>query len=154
MRSSRAVFLVLAACGLCFTMRPAPAAPATSSEEEFLTGTPALRYSLAKLNMLGSVLWIGAHPDDENNAALAYISRGLKARTGYLSCTRGEGGQNLLGLEQGPLLGVIRTQELLAARRDDGGSQYFTRAIDFGFTTSVDETMANWGHDRTLADIV
>jgi LmbE family N-acetylglucosaminyl deacetylase len=122
--------------------------------EEFLTGTPAIRYSLAKLNVLGSVLMIGAHPDDENNAVMAYLSRGLKARTGYLSCTRGEGGQNLLGLEQGALLGVLRTQELLAARRDDGGAQYFTRAIDFGFTTSVEETMANWGHDRTLADIV
>jgi LmbE family N-acetylglucosaminyl deacetylase len=122
--------------------------------EEFLTGTPAIRYSLAKLNVLGSVLMIGAHPDDENNAVLTYLSRGLKVRTGYLSCTRGEGGQNLLGLEQGALLGVLRTQELLAARRDDGGTQYFTRAIDFGFTTSVEETMANWGHDRTLADIV
>ena len=124
------------------------------AEEEFLTGTPAIRYSLAKLNVLGSVLMIGAHPDDENNAVLAYLSRGLKARTGYLSCTRGEGGQNLLGQEQGALLGVLRTQELLAARRDDGGAQYFTRAIDFGFTSSVEETMANWGHDRTLADIV
>ncbi len=124
------------------------------AQEEFLTGTPAIRYSLAKLNVLGSVLMIGAHPDDENNAVLAWISRGLKARTGYLSCTRGEGGQNLLGQEQGALLGVLRTQELLAARRDDGGAQYFTRAIDFGFTTSADETMMNWGHDRTLADIV
>src|SRR5580704_11812268 len=92
--------------------------------ESFLIGTPAIRYSLAKLNVLGSVLMIGAHPDDENNAVLAYTSRGLKARTGYLSVTRGEGGQNLLGLEQGALLGVIRTQELLAARRDDGGAQY------------------------------
>ena len=128
--------------------------PAARAEEEFLVGTPAIRYSLAKLNMLGSVLMIGAHPDDENNALLAYLSRGLKARTGYLACTRGEGGQNLLGLEQGALLGVLRTQELLAARRDDGGSQYFTRAIDFGFTTSPEETMADWGHDRTLADIV
>src|ERR1035438_10228114 len=122
--------------------------------DAFLTGAPAIRQSLAKLNILGSVLMIGAHPDDENNAVLAYLSRGLKARTGYLSCTRGEGGQNLLGQEQGALLGVLRTQELLAARRDDGGAQYFTRAIDFGFTSSVEETMANWGHDRTLADIV
>ncbi len=97
---------------------------------------------------------IGAHPDDENNALLAYCSRGLKLRTGYLSCTRGEGGQNLLGSEQGALLGVLRTQELLAARRDDGGAQYFTRAIDFGFTTSAQETLDKWGRDRTLADIV
>jgi LmbE family N-acetylglucosaminyl deacetylase len=122
--------------------------------EEFLIGTPAIRYSLAKLNVLGSVLMIGAHPDDENNAVLAYCSRGLKLRTGYLSCTRGEGGQNLLGPEQGALLGVLRTQELLAARRDDGGAQFFTRAIDFGFTTSPQETLDKWGRDRTLADIV
>lgn len=122
--------------------------------EDFLMGTPAIRYSLAKLNVLGSVLIIGAHPDDENNAVLAYCSRGLKLRTGYLSCTRGEGGQNLLGPEQGALLGVLRTQELLAARRDDGGRQYFTRAIDFGFTTSAQETLDKWGHDRILSDIV
>jgi LmbE family N-acetylglucosaminyl deacetylase len=122
--------------------------------EDFLIGTPAIRYSLAKLNVLGSVLMIGAHPDDENNALMAYCSRGLKLRTGYLSCTRGEGGQNLLGPEQGALLGVLRTQELLAARRDDGGAQYFTRAIDFGFTTSPQETFDKWGRDRTLADIV
>ncbi len=124
------------------------------AEENFLIGTPAIRYSLAKLNVLGSVLMIGAHPDDENNALLAYCSRGLKLRTGYLSCTRGEGGQNLLGPEQGALLGVLRTQELLAARRDDGGAQYFTRAIDFGFTTSPQETFDKWGRDRTLADMV
>src|SRR5580698_3091773 len=142
----RAGFISFALLALCVVPLRA--------EEEFLTGTPAIRYSLAKLNMLGSVLMIGAHPDDENNAVLAYLSRGLKARTGYLSVTRGEGGQNLLGLEQGALLGVLRSQELLAARRDDGGAQYFTRAIDFGFTTSVEETMANWGHDRTLSDIV
>ncbi|HEY3825860.1 MAG TPA: PIG-L family deacetylase [Bryobacteraceae bacterium] len=142
----RAALVSIALCALCVLPLRA--------EEEFLTGTPAIRYSLAKLNVLGSVLMIGAHPDDENNAVMAYLSRGVKARTGYLSCTRGEGGQNLLGQEQGALLGVIRTQELLAARRDDGGAQYFTRAIDFGFTTSPDETMANWGHDRTLADIV
>src|ERR1700709_280847 len=110
---------------LCFLLLPLHA-------EEFLTGSPAMRYSLARLNVLGSVLMIGAHPDDENNAVIAYCSRALKVRTGYLACTRGEGGQNLLGLEQGALLGVVRTQELLAARRDDGGSQYFTRAIDFG----------------------
>jgi len=135
----------LALCALCVLPLQA---------EEFLIGTPAIRYSLAKLNVLGSVLMIGAHPDDENNAVLAYCSRGLKLRTGYLSCTRGEGGQNLLGPEQGAMLGVLRTQELLAARRDDGGAQYFTRAIDFGFTTSPQETLDKWGRDRTLADIV
>src|ERR1700733_932509 len=141
----RAGLIALALYGFC--------APSFGAEE-FLIGTPAIRYSIDKLNVLGSVLMIGAHPDDENNAVMAFLSRGLKLRTGYLSCTRGEGGQNLLGLEQGALLGVLRTQELLAARRDDGAAQYFTPAIDFGFTTSAKETMANWGHDRTLADIV
>jgi LmbE family N-acetylglucosaminyl deacetylase len=141
--------LGLAALAVCAVL----AAP-VRAEEQYLEGTPAIRYALAKLNTLGSVLMIGAHPDDENNAVLTYLSRGLKLRTGYLACTRGEGGQNLLGQEQGALLGVLRTQELLGARRDDGGAQYFTRAVDFGFTTSVDETMASWGHDRTLADIV
>jgi LmbE family N-acetylglucosaminyl deacetylase len=145
MSRSGAGFIGLALCALCIFPLPA---------EEFLIGTPAIRYSIDKLNVLGSVLMIGAHPDDENNAVLAYCSRGLKMRTGYLSCTRGEGGQNLLGPEQGALLGVLRTQELLAARRDDGGAQYFTRAIDFGFTTSVAETMSYWGHDRTLSDMV
>jgi len=101
--------------------------PSGAAEEQFLTGTPAIRYSLSKLNVLGSVLMIGAHPDDEDNATIAYASRGLKAKVGYLSLNRGEGGQNLLGQEQGVMLGVVRTQELLAARRDDGGDQYFTR---------------------------
>ena len=135
-----------------------PAVPSDSPDatpvETFLTGTPAIRHSLAKLNVLGSVLMIAAHPDDENNPVLTYLSRGLKVRTGYLSLNRGEGGQNLLGDEQGALMGVVRTQELLAARRDDGGSQYFTRAIDFGFTTSLGETLKNWGHDKILADVV
>src|SRR5665213_4203295 len=136
MGRSGAGFVGVALCALCILPLQA---------QEFLIGTPAIRYSLAKLNVLGSVLMIGAHPDDENNAVLAYLSRGLKMRTGYLSCTRGEGGQNLLGPEQGALLGVIRTQELLAARRDDGGAQYFTRAIDFGFTLSAQETLDKWG---------
>jgi LmbE family N-acetylglucosaminyl deacetylase len=129
------------------------AAPVGASED-FLIGTPATRYALEKLNVLGSVLMIGAHPDDEDNAMLAYLGRGIKARTGYLSLNRGEGGPNLLGEEQGALLGVLRTQELLAARRDDGGQQYFTRAIDFGFTTSLEETLNDWGHDKILSDIV
>jgi LmbE family N-acetylglucosaminyl deacetylase len=141
-------------CSAALVLLVAVSVAPLHAEEEFLIGTPAIRYSLAKLNVLGSVLMIGAHPDDENNAVMTYLSRGLKLRTGYLSCTRGEGGQNLLGQEQGALLGVIRTQELLAARRDDGGQQYFTRAIDFGFTTSPEETLMNWGRERTLSDIV
>jgi LmbE family N-acetylglucosaminyl deacetylase len=97
---------------------------------------------------------IAAHPDDENTALLAYLARGRKVRTGYLSLTRGEGGQNLIGPEQGDALGVIRTQELLAARRIDGAEQFFTRAIDFGFTKTAQETLEKWGHDKILSDVV
>ena len=118
------------------------------------TGAPAIRYALDKLNVLGSVLMIGAHPDDENTGVITYLARGRKIRTGYLSLTRGEGGQNLLGNEQSEYLGALRTQELLAARRLDGASQYFTRAIDFGFTKTASETLAKWGHDRILSDVV
>src|ERR1044071_8569807 len=112
-----------------------------------LTGAPEIAQELKKLNVLGSVLMIGAHPDDENTAVLAYFARGRHVRTGYLSLTRGEGGQNLIGPEQGDLLGLIRTQELLAARRIDGAEQFFTRAIDFGYTKSADETLAKWGRE-------
>ncbi|MFN7992762.1 MAG: PIG-L family deacetylase [Bryobacteraceae bacterium] len=104
--------------------------------------------------MLGSVLMIAAHPDDENTAILAYYARGRHMRTGYLSLTRGEGGQNLIGPEQGDLLGLIRTHELLEARQIDGAEQFFTRAIDFGFSKTASETLARWGHDRILSDIV
>jgi LmbE family N-acetylglucosaminyl deacetylase len=122
--------------------------------QQSLSGTPEIKLALDKLNVLGSVLMIAAHPDDENTAALAYWARGRKLKTAYLSCTRGEGGQNLLGSEQGDLLGVIRTQELLAARRIDGAQQFFTRAIDFGFTKTPAETFEKWGHEETLAEIV
>ncbi len=122
--------------------------------QQNLSGTPEIKLALDKLNVLGSVLMIAAHPDDENTAALAYWARGKKLETAYLSCTRGEGGQNLLGSEQGDLLGVIRTQELLAARRIDGAHQFFTRAIDFGFTKTPAETFEKWGHDETLAEVV
>src|SRR6266704_3597947 len=119
-----------------------------------LYGASEIELQLEKLNVLGSVLMIAAHPDDENTALLAYFARGRTARTAYLSATRGEGGQNLIGSEQGDLLGVIRTQELLAARRVDGAEEFFTRAIDFGFTKTPEETLAKWGHDRILSDMV
>jgi len=102
-----------------------------------VSGETKMRLMLDELNNLGSVMMIAAHPDDENTALLAYLARGRHVRTAYLSLTRGEGGQNLIGPEQGDELGVIRTQELLAARRIDGAQQYFTRAIDFGFTNSA-----------------
>ncbi|MDQ6663512.1 MAG: PIG-L family deacetylase [Acidobacteriota bacterium] len=119
-----------------------------------LSGTPQIKQALDKLNVLGSVLMIAAHPDDENTALLAYYARGRKVRAAYLSATRGEGGQNLIGPEQGDLLGVIRTQELLAARRIDGAEQFFTRAIDFGFTKTPQETLQKWGREKILSDMV
>jgi LmbE family N-acetylglucosaminyl deacetylase len=113
-----------------------------------------LRLALKKLTVLGSVLYVAAHPDDDNTAFLASMAKGRLMRAAYLSVTRGEGGQNLIGSEQGDLLGIIRTQELLASRRIDGAEQYFTSAIDFGFSKTLDETMNIWGKERILADIV
>jgi len=128
--------------------------PVPAYGQRNLSGTPEIELALHKLNVLGSILMIAAHPDDENTALLAYYARGRSMRTGYLSLTRGEGGQNLIGPEQGDLLGVIRTQELLAARRIDGAEQFFTRAIDFGYSKSADETLAKWGRDKVLSDVV
>src|SRR5437667_4691909 len=118
-----------------------------------LAGAADIQLRLEKLNVTGSVLMIAAHPDDENTALLSYFARGRKVRTAYLSLTRGEGGQNLIGSEQGDALGVIRTQELLAARKIDGAEQFFTRAIDFGFSKTAQETFEKWGgHDKILSD--
>ena len=110
--------------------------------------------SIQKLNFLGSVLYVAAHPDDENTRLISYMANHEKARTAYLSLTRGDGGQNLIGPEIRELLGVIRTQELLAARRIDGGEQLFTRANDFGFSKHPDETLAIWDKDEVLSDVV
>ncbi|HUP61083.1 MAG TPA: PIG-L family deacetylase [Thermoanaerobaculia bacterium] len=113
-----------------------------------------LQLALRKLNVLGSALYIAAHPDDENTALLAWLANERLYRSGYLSVTRGDGGQNLIGEEKGELLGVIRTQELLAARRIDRAEQLFTRAIDFGYSKSAQETMRIWGENDALADVV
>ena len=109
---------------------------------------------IKKLEVFGSVLYIAAHPDDENTRLLAYLANEKKVRTGYLSLTRGDGGQNLIGDEQGIELGMIRTQELLAARRIDGAEQFFTRAYDFGYSKSPEEALSIWGHDKILSDVV
>lgn len=109
---------------------------------------------LKKLNVLGNVLYIGAHPDDENTAFLAYCSKEKLLRTAYLSLTRGDGGQNLISDEQGKLLGMIRTEELLQARKIDGAEQYFTRAFDFGYSKNPDETFQFWNKEKILADVV
>jgi LmbE family N-acetylglucosaminyl deacetylase len=121
--------------------------PASFSSSEILLG-------LKKLKVTGSVLYVAAHPDDENTRLLAYMSKERLYRTGYLSMTRGDGGQNLIGDEQGIELGLIRTQELLAARRIDGAEQFFTRAYDFGFSKSTDETLKIWDKEKILSDVV
>lgn len=109
---------------------------------------------LNKLNVLGNVLYLAAHPDDENTRLIGYLANQRLFNTAYLSCTRGDGGQNLIGTEISEQLGIIRTQELLAARRTDGSFQFFTRANDFGYSKSADETLQIWDKDKVLADIV
>lgn len=119
-----------------------------------VAGSTRIRLELEKLANTGRVLMIAAHPDDENTALLAYLARGRHVRTAYLALNRGEGGQNLIGPEQGAEIGLIRTQELLAARRIDGAEQFFTRAIDFGFSKTAKETEAVWTKQPVLADVV
>ena len=121
--------------------------PATNSSTD-------IYMQLKKLNVLGSVLYIAAHPDDENNGFLPYLAKEKLYRTGYLSLTRGDGGQNLIGSEQGVELGLIRTQELLAARRIDGAEQYFSRAYEFGFSKSWQEALRIWDREKVLSDVV
>ncbi|MCO6499258.1 MAG: PIG-L family deacetylase [Vicingus serpentipes] len=113
-----------------------------------------IKLALKKLNKLSSVLYIAAHPDDENTRLIAYMANEEMARTAYLSLTRGDGGQNLIGTEKGALMGVLRTQELLEARKIDGGEQFFTRAVDFGYSKTPEETFQKWDKDKVLADVV
>lgn len=113
-----------------------------------------LHQAIQKLNFLGSALYVAAHPDDENTRLIAYLANEVKANTAYLSLTRGDGGQNLIGPEIRELLGVIRTQELLAARGVDGGNQFFTRANDFGYSKHPDETFKIWDKEEVLSDVV
>lgn len=119
-----------------------------------IAGSSDILLQMEKLNVLGSVLYIAAHPDDENNALLPYLANEKLYRTAYLSLTRGDGGQNLIGDEQGVELGLIRTQELLAARRVDGAEQYFSRAYEFGFSKSAAEALQIWGKEKILSDVV
>src|SRR5438128_1844659 len=100
------------------------------------------------------VLWIAARPDDEDTNLIAWLARGRNVNTAYMSLTRGDGGQNLIGNELGEALGVIRTEELLSARRIDGGRQYFSRAFDFGFSKNAEETLQHWPKDTILGDVV
>ena len=137
---------------LCLLSLTVP--PYSHAQQISLPDAGELQVALHKLNVLGSGLYVAAHPDDENTAALAYFSKGRKYRTAYLSLTRGDGGQNLIGPEKGAEIGIIRTQELLAARRIDGAEQYFTRAIDFGYSKTPEETLEFWGQRQILSDIV
>jgi LmbE family N-acetylglucosaminyl deacetylase len=113
-----------------------------------------IQLRLQKLNVLGRVLYLAAHPDDENTTLISFWSNGLLYDAGYLSLTRGDGGQNLLGPELREKLGVIRTYELLAARHIDHGQQFFTRAVDFGFSKNPEETLRFWDNDKILSDVV
>ena len=142
MKPLRVLALLLLITPYC-SAQTAPAADIATIEQ-----------NLRKLDVLGSVLYVAAHPDDENNRLLAYLAQEKHYRTGYLSMTRGDGGQNLIGNEQGDLLGLIRTQELLAARKVDGAEQFFTRANDFGFSKGPEETLTFWGKEKTLGDVV
>ncbi|MEH6514638.1 MAG: PIG-L family deacetylase, partial [Maribacter arcticus] len=127
----------------------------TLSSQAPKNSSPAdIFHSIEKLNFLGSALYIAAHPDDENTRLISFLSNNNKARTGYLSLTRGDGGQNLIGPELRELLGVLRTQELLAARRIDGGEQFFTRANDFGYSKQPSETLEIWNKEAILGDVV
>src|SRR5580692_3115962 len=139
-------FQAMGACLLAAAMAPVqatdPPVPA------------AILQDLRSFNDLGSVLHVAAHPDDENTQLLTYLARGRGCRTAYLSLTRGDGGQNLLGPEFGETLGVLRTQELLAARRLDGARQFFTRAIDFGFSKDYLKATQIWGKQPVLSDVV
>ena len=127
--------------------------PAISPAAELPDG-PGILQQLRSFATTGSVLYVAAHPDDENTQAITYLARGRGYRTAYLSVTRGDGGQNLLGPQLGEALGVARTEELLAARRLDGGRQYFTRAKDFGYSKSAEETLSVWDRQAVVSDIV
>jgi LmbE family N-acetylglucosaminyl deacetylase len=143
--------LVVAILAVAGTANLADAPPLLSPEP---MNASDIQLALQKLNVLGRVLYIAAHPDDENTNLMALWANGSLYDAAYLSVTRGDGGQNLIGSELGERLGVIRTEELLDARRIDHARQFFTRAIDFGFSKTADETMRIWGHDKILADVV
>jgi LmbE family N-acetylglucosaminyl deacetylase len=140
----------------CFVLPalPAAASPIADPRPRDAYSAGETRAALRRLQVTGTLLYIGAHPDDDNTSLLACLARQRMVRTVYLSLTRGDGGQNILGSEQGDALGVIRTQELLASRRVDGAEQTFGRELDFGFSKNPTEALAIWGHDRALADVV
>ena len=126
----------------------------TNAQKQQQWSSSEILHAMKKLNVLGSVLYMAAHPDDENTRLLAYMARVRQYRTGYMAMTRGDGGQNLIGNQQGFELGLIRTQELLAARRIDGAEQFFSRAFDFGFSKRTEEALSFWDKEKILSDAV
>jgi LmbE family N-acetylglucosaminyl deacetylase len=140
----RGALLIAAALGVLL--------PSAGQAQE--RGAAALSQAVDGLGVTTRVLMIAAHPDDEDTQLISWLARGRRVETAYLSLTRGDGGQNLIGNELGEALGAIRTEELLAARRVDGGRQYFTRAFDFGFSKSAEETFRHWPEDTLLSDVV
>src|SRR5881394_771932 len=144
----RALGLVLMSAAILRAAEPLPRSfpPPMNAAE--------IQLALQKLNVLGRVLYVAAHPDDENTNLMALWSNGSLYDTAYLSVTRGDGGQNLLGPELRERLGLIRTRELLAARQIDHARQFFTRAVDFGFSKSGDEALRLWDRDKILSDVV
>jgi LmbE family N-acetylglucosaminyl deacetylase len=153
----KAIPFVLAVClMLPAVVDPAAPAPLPSALEplDFDRGASGLGLALRRVGTTARVLYVTAHPDDEHNGILVRLSRGLGLRTALLTVTRGEGGQNAIGPELFDALGVLRTGELLALHRYDGVEQYFGRAYEFGYSFSVEETLAKWGRDETIGDIV
>src|SRR4051794_12597518 len=143
--------VVAAILAIASTAKSADAPPLLSSEQ---MNASEIEVALQKLNVLGRVLYVAAHPDDENTNLMAFWANGSLYDAAYLSITRGDGGQNIIGPELRERLGVIRTEELLAARRIDHAHQFFSRAIDFGFSKTAEESMRMWNHDKILADVV
>src|SRR5213596_3008934 len=145
--------LIAIAVAVAAASRTASAADAPALFPEAMSGGE-IQLALQKFNVLGRVLYIAAHPDDENTNLMAFWANGSLYETAYLSITRGDGGQNLIGPELRERLGVIRTEELLAARRIDHAKQFFSRAVDFGFSKTAEETLRIWDHDKILFDVV
>src|SRR5262245_65763159 len=143
--------LVAVAIAVLLTIAHAAVPAAEISEDR---GAMGLSQALQRLDVVGSVLHTGAHPDDENSALVAWLARGQGVRTAYLSATRGEGGVNLIGRELFEALGVIRTEELYGARRLDHSQQFFTPNYEFGFSKSAADTFTKWPHDQVLGDFV
>src|SRR5438046_1550783 len=150
-RCWRAAVVAVATLALTGTANSADAPPLLSPEQ---MNASEIQLALQKLNVLGRVLYIAAHPDDENTNLMALWANGSLYDAAYLSVTRGDGGQNLIGPELGERLGFIRTHELLAARKVDHAHQFFTRAVDFGFSKSAPETLKIWDREKILADVV